>query len=181
MNRKNKIILGVVLVAILLMGIGYAALNNVTLNINVSANASADPSNFKVVFTGNQGNAIETAVKPEVTVTANTDTAGVTFNGLTTKGQVANAILEIENTSEDIDAKSVTVTAGGLDETSEYFKITAQMCNADGGNVTENSLAAGTKTYVKISAEVMKNPTTDNVQKNIVVTVTATPDTTPAS
>lgn len=52
MNKRKKIILVVILLAVLLMGIGYAALANVTLTINGKATATVDQENFKVYFTG---------------------------------------------------------------------------------------------------------------------------------
>ena len=49
--KKRTGIIGV-LVAILALGIGYAVVSAVTLNINGSGTITADPDNFKVHYTG---------------------------------------------------------------------------------------------------------------------------------
>lgn len=51
-RANNKIVGGIVLLAIVLVAIGYAAITNVTLNINGTAKSKADQSNFAVEFIG---------------------------------------------------------------------------------------------------------------------------------
>ena len=51
MKRTNKIIIGAIIISILLLGIGYAAIQNITLNISGTAKADPSQSNFKVRFT----------------------------------------------------------------------------------------------------------------------------------
>lgn len=172
MNKKNKVIIGVILVAILLMGIGYAALGNETLTINGTASATANQNNFQVYFTG--ANTVENPdAQVTATVTAKTKTAKVDITGLTTVGDSAYAILEIENGSVDINASSVEVTAEGKD--TDYFDISAVMCDNSGATITDYSVAPGAKTYVKVTAELKKNATTE-ISTDIAVTVTAVPE-----
>ena len=52
MRKTNKIIISVVIIILLILRIGYAAIQNVTLNIAGTASADASQSNFKVMFTG---------------------------------------------------------------------------------------------------------------------------------
>ena len=52
MRKTNKIILFTLIIVVLLLGVGYAAIQNVTLNIAGTASADASQSNFKVMFTG---------------------------------------------------------------------------------------------------------------------------------
>ncbi len=176
MNKQNKVILGIMLVAVLLMGVGYAALTATTLNIKGKATATANPDNFKIVFSGekteNVGGNTATAV-----VTANTTTATVTFAGMQDVGDTRTVILEIVNNSTgSTAAKSVAVTtANGTDEN---FEITATRCNEDGSQeVAENTeLAQGAKTYVKVSAKLLVAPDLNDVStESIDITLTATP------
>ena len=171
MSKQKKLITTVVVVAILLMGIGYAALTATTLTIGGSATASALQDNFKVYYTGNATKSTDANVAETV---ASEDThAEVTITGLTAAGDSEYAILEITNASNGVDAESVVVTTDGTD--SAYFDIEAEMCNASGAAITDNSLAVGAKTYVKVTATLLKTPTTDNVSTTIDVTLTATP------
>lgn len=174
---KKKILTTVIIIAILLMGVGYAALSNIDLTITGTAKATPNPNNFKVYFTGatpttNAPAGATVTVEP---ITNGATTATVNMEGLTTKGETASAILEIENGSDGINASSVNVTAQNTD--TEYFDIAATMCDATGTPIADSNyaVAAGAKTYVKVSATLLKNPTTD-VQTNIAVTVTAEPE-----
>lgn len=172
MNKQNKIMLGMILMSILLIGIGYAALTNIDLTINGKASAAASQDNFKVYFTG--ANTVTQPTDDTVTATATNGaiTATVNIEGLTKSGDSAYAILEIENGSNGIDATSVNVTTQDTD--TEYFDIVAQMCDSTGAPISDYAVASGNKTYVKVSAELLKTPTED-VETTIAVTVTAIP------
>lgn len=173
MNKSKKIILAVIFVAVLLMAVGYAALANVELTIGGSASAVADDANFKVWFTGatpvTNGEGVTASAEAEKT------TATVTIPGLKVVGEEKFAILEITNASADIDATSVKVTTEGKSD--DYIKIAAIMCNAEGTPVenAENPLAVGGKTYVKVSAELIKTITSPK-ETTINVVVTAVPE-----
>ena len=99
MKKDTKKIVGVVLVvAILLVAIGYAAIGTKTLNINGSATASTNDSNFVVKFTGTP----TTGGTGTTTATINgQDQLKATMNvtGLTAKGDVATATYTISNES----------------------------------------------------------------------------------
>lgn len=172
--RKQKVItIAIILIAILLMAVGYAALSATNLNINGTATAVTDQNNFKVHFTGvtksTSGDKVATTVAEKST------SATVNITGLTTKDEVGYAILEIINESTDIDATSVEVTAHNAD--TDYIQIDAEMCDDEGKAATSTALAVGEKIYVKVSAKLLKTLNAD-VQTNIAVTLTATPDTT---
>ena len=171
MSKQKKLIATVVVVAILLMGIGYAALTATTLTIGGSATATAEQDNFKVYYTGVATKSTDANVAVAV---ASEDThAEVTITGLTAAGNKEYAILEITNASNGVDAESVVVTTDGVD--SAYFDIEAEMCDASGNAISDNSLAVGAKTYVKVSAELLKTPTGEDVSTTIDVLLTATP------
>ena len=172
MNKQKKVILGIVLLIVLVMGIGYAAITNVELSITGRATATANQENFKVYFTGentvksNNDSSVETAV------TAKATTATVNFSGLTTRNDERYAILEIENGSADIEAESITVTATSTD--TETFEVSAVMCDSTGNAISNFAVANGAKTYVKVSTKLLKTPTTD-VNTSITATITAVP------
>ena len=174
MRRQSRVLLVMIMFVIALMGVGYAALSNVTLTITGTATASANADNFKVYFTGNVTESDETNVA--ASAAANAITATVDFSGMNTIGQEQSAIFEIENGSEGIDASSVKVTAHDVD--TSYFQIDAVMCNADGSQPVagDNPVLAGAKTYVKVTAKLLKNPLTDNTTTTINVKIEATPD-----
>ncbi len=173
MNKQKKITLVVILLAVLLMGIGYAALANVVLTINSKASATASDENFKVYFTAANTATSDTedTTNVEVAVTAKATSATVNFSGLTKKDDEEYAILEIENASNDVDAESIKVTVNSTDTTG-IFGAEAIMCDASGNAITDFAVASGAKTYVKISAKLLKTPTAD-VETTITATITA--------
>lgn len=176
MNKQKRIILGVILVVIVLMAIGYAAVGNITLSISGTASATASGDNFKVGFTGQNTVVNPTSGSITVTATASAGATSATVNvsGLSKKGDTAFAILEIANTSNDIDASEVNVTTDAVDTT--VFQIDAKMCTADGATINNYSLASGAKTYVKVSVTLLQTPTVDT-STDIDVTLTAKPTT----
>ncbi len=83
MNKQKKVILGIVLLIVLFMGIGYAAITNVELSITGRATATANQENFKVYFTGentvksNNDSSVETAVTATSTDTETFEVSAV--------------------------------------------------------------------------------------------------------
>lgn len=173
MKKQKTITIAVILIAILLMAVGYATLTATDLTINGTATAVADPNNFKVHFTGETKST--SGAKVETSVAAKATTATVDITGLSTKDEVGYAILEIINESTDIAADSVEVTAENTD--TDYIDIAAEMCDAQGQPAASTALGVGDKIYVKVSAQ-LKETLNADVQTSIAVTLTATPDTT---
>lgn len=169
MSKQKKITLGVILLAVLLMGVGYAAITNVTLTIGGTAKATADQENFKVYFTGET---IANSTNAAATVTAKSTSATVNFSGMKTVGDEEYAILEIENGSNGVPAQSINVTTSGAD--TSIIDINAVMCNQAGIAITEYAVASGNKTYVRVSAKLLKTPTED-VSTPVEVEIVAVP------
>lgn len=155
------------------MAIGYAALTNTTLTITGTAAATADQENFKVYFTG-ENTVKEPNADVSVTVNNGEQNATVNITGLSAKDDTAYAILEIINNSNDVNAESINVTTSQTD--TSFFDIEAVMCEDDGTELSDYSVASGSKTYVKVSATLLQTPTED-VDTTISVTITATPET----
>ena len=128
MMKSKKTILGIVLlIAILLLGIGYAAITDITLNINGTANATANTDNFIVKFT---------SATPGTNCTAevsSSDTSGrtATMNvyGLQTAGDTATATFVVTNESLDLKAALAvtTQTMGGTNP--DYFDVKATIAD----------------------------------------------------
>lgn len=182
MNKQNKVILGVMLLAVLLMAVAYAAIGNDTLNVKVTASGTASQDNFKVQFTGenttkSDNATVGTPSTPSTEgATANTEIQ-ISFNNMTAKGNTEYAILEIKNNSIGVVAKEVKIKTDAVD--SEWFDYTVEMCEQDGttDNVANTDMAVGDTTYVKITAELLKTVTDTEPEETITVVLTATPET----
>ncbi len=160
-----------ILIAIVLIGIGYASLANNILSINGEVLATVEQENFKVYYTGEvpktyvSGDYITIEAEP----IAKSQNATVNILGLNRKGDSGYAVLEIENGSNDVDAE-VTVTTDIAE--SDMFQIDVIMCDQEGTETTDTFLASGQKTYVKIFAQLLKTPTSV-ARANISAKVTA--------
>ena len=174
MNKQKKVLLSVILLIIILMGIGYASITHNTLIISGTATASADNSNFKVYFTGEvpKTYSSESHIIVEAKPNTHSQTATVNILNLSNRNDSAYAILEIENGSADIDAKSITVTTTA--ESSELFEINVIMCDVEGNEITDYGVSAGEKTYTKLFVKLLKT-VLDNETAAISATITAVP------
>lgn len=156
-KQQNKQIFIVVLVAILLIGIGYASLANNVLSVTGDVTATADQNNFNVFFTGEVTKTLtsKNIISVDANPIANSKNATINILGLNNKGDYGYAILEIQNSSNGIDAE-ISVTAST--ESTDLFKIDVIMCDKNGNAIKNPSIASGEKTYVKIFAELLKTP-----------------------
>ena len=167
MRRTNaKIVGGVLVLAVILVAVAYAAITSTQLNINGTGNATANQSNFKVEFigtptTGGKG-------KTTATIDSSVKTNGtVTVNGLTAKGDEATATYTVKNLSADLSA-DLSATATSSNE--EYFEV---LCTLE-----KTTLKAQEETTLKVTVRLLKTPideTKENLKTDIGVTVTAEP------
>ena len=161
MKKTNKIILTVFIIAILLLGIGYAAIQNITLNITGTATADPNQANFKVMFSGtpivSNSEYITAAITDDINAT-------ISVNGLTTEGQMVTAEFTVQNASSDLSTDlSVTTT----NSNTEYFILSSE--------INKSSLIAGEATIVKVNVELAKTPLAGRVESTIGVQLVATP------
>lgn len=170
--KNNKTILGLVLlIAILLLGIGYASITGLTLNIDGTATATADTANFIVKFTDAQKGT--NCTKAEI---ASTDTTGKTatmeVSGLANANDEATATFEITNESPDLKAILSVTTSQAVDKVAEsgdaaYFDVTTDILNN-----TTSLEPEGTRTVqvtVKLKETIKDDKTaTINIQLNAV-------------
>ena len=166
MRRTNaKIVGGVLVLAVILVAVAYAAITSTQLNINGTGNATANQSNFKVEFIGTPttgGKGTTTA-----TIDSSVKTNGtVTVNGLTAKGDEATATYTIENTSKDLSAE---LTANVSKNTNtEYFDVKY--------NIAEpRTLEQGATTTITVTVTLIKTPIDTDPTSEIGITITANP------
>ena len=166
MGKNTKIVGGVLLIAIILVAVAYAAITNVELNINGVGNAQAKQENFKVEFIGTPS----TSGKGTTTATINSDdkTQGeVNVTGLTAKGDEAVAIYTVKNLSSDI---SADLTAEATSSNQTYFEV---ICSLE-----KTTLKAQEETTLKVTVRLLKTPideTKEDLNSDIDVTLTAEP------
>ena len=166
MSKNTKIVGGVLLVAIILVAVAYAAITNVELNINGVGSAQAKQENFKVEFIGTPS----TSGKGTTTATINSDdkTQGsVNVTGLTAKGDEAVATYTVKNLSSDI---SADLTAEATSSNQTYFEV---ICSLE-----KTTLKAQEETTLKVTVRLLKTPideTKEDLNSDIDVTLTAEP------
>ena len=166
MRRNTKIVGGILLVAILLVAVGYAAITNVTLNIDGTAKSEGNPDNFKVELVG------EPQTSGDGTTTATINTADKTqgtmnVSGLNAKGQTAIATYTLKNQSTDL---SADLTAKATSTNDEYFEV---QCSLE-----KTTLKAQEQTTMTVKVKLLKTPidqTKENLSTEIGVNIDAEP------
>ena len=167
-NFKNKKTLQIVLlvaIAVVTLGIGYAAISAVNLIINGNATASVDQNNFKVHFTQVQSITGSTGVSGTSNIDSQDDTKAMfDVTGLTKEGDYAEAVYTVRNDSNGIGAE---ITLNLTSSNTEYFRVTE--------TILDNKLQAGEETTAKVKVEMIKTPVTDSVSTTITATLSASP------
>lgn len=174
--NKRKTFFGIALVlAVLVLGIGYAVVANDVLTISGTATATPNDENFKVILTGTPTTDVTGAKAGSVDAKVTNETTGsITVTGLTAKDEVVTATYKIQNNSPDLTAK---LSAGVTNDNTEYFEVTAEIADAD-------LTVAEKETTVTVTVKMLKTPVEANETANITITVTAEPEqpgTTPAA
>ena len=167
-NSQNKKALQIglfVLVAIVVLGVGYAAISAVNLIINGNATASVNQNNFKVHFTQAQAISGSTGASGTSAIDSQDDTKAMfDVTGLTKEGDYAEAVYTVKNDSNGIGAE---ITLNLDSSNTEYFKVTE--------TILDNKLQAGDSTTASVRVEMIKTPINDAVSTSITATLTASP------
>ena len=161
MSRTRKIILVTIIATCLLLGLGYAAIQNISLNIDGYAYANTSQENFKVRFSE------VVSVSDSIFVTARIEddvNAIIDVSGLSQKGQKVTATYEILNESDELSAE---LTVNTTNSNVEYFAISSRIAN--------KSLKAGEATTVLVTVELLQTPIDGEVTANIGAKLTAIP------
>lgn len=169
MKKKYGVI--AILIAVVLLGVGYAVISNVTLNVNGSkATVNADPANFDVkydeestfAYTGNPTGSTVTLTRTDDT------TATFTIEGLTKQGDKVTITYPIINASEHLKASLAAPSI--TNDNTEYFRVTTSSPTA-GTELAAN----GGSTNLVLEVEVIKTPVADDETANITASVVASP------
>lgn len=150
MKQKRTYITLLLIVALLCLGIAYAAITNQTLKISGSVEATASDANFNVKFT-------DKSTSGSGTITAEIDaadttgrTATINVSGLTTAGQTATAVYTISNESPaDLTAN---LTSNLVFDNTTWFEVTADL--------EDTSIAKGASTTMTVTVKLLKTPAT---------------------
>ncbi len=161
MSNTSKILLVTIIATSILLGLGYAAIQNITLSIEGTATAAADQSNFLVKFTGTP--TVSELTKVSANIETNTK-ATINVTGLNQSGQTATATYEIINQSSDLSADLAVATTNS---NTEYFTLTSELA--------DTSLTSGESTTVTVTVILTKTPIDGPVSSTIGVNLTAAP------
>lgn len=181
-RKKPKIVLGL-LIAIVALGIGYAAIAGVNLLVSGSSSIKAN-GNFIVRFVKPLANemAIENAEE----------------NAIKISGKNAdNSDMDVSDSSASItDDTHATFDAGSLDEVGDYVEFTYMVVNESDGidaalsfevtndeynyfeitkTVSNDIISEGETATVKVKVELVATPKVNAVTENFSVTLIATP------
>ncbi len=160
MKKRTGII--IILVAVLALGIGYAAMSGVTLNVDGAGIISVDDSNFKVHFQD------PAQVSGDGTVVATiTDDLNAEFDisDFTKRGDSTTIVYTIVNESDGINATLAAPVVDNFNDTA--FGVTV--------NLSSNTIAAGGSATLTIEVEALTTPTIDDLDTIIKVSVDANP------
>ena len=169
MKKKRTLTVVAAVLAVLMLGVGYAAVANDLLYItDASASASPSDANFVVQFDE------DTDVVAGNNVTADyTDATNATFavSGLTAKGQTASATYTIKNSSSDLSANltaaigTMTNGATGTEDDKSYFDVSYSFAAP--------TISAGGNTTLTVTVTMLKTPVSEDVSVTFPVTITA--------
>ncbi len=176
MKKQKFLAVTLVVIATLLLGVGYAALGQIDLTITGNLSAakwdSATSKDFKVYF----DKSVTPTTSPseaDSSITVNAvygtgdepTTATLDVSGLKSKGDVATATYTIKNGSNGMKATLTdpTVTWSNKD----YFLVTAI--------VDSKTLAEDATTTVTVTVELINTPVTTEQNDTITITIGADP------
>ena len=167
--KKNKTLLGVaLLIAVLVLGIGYA-LDTKDLQVGGDVTVATDDANFVVEFTHAED---DNATANDATIDASdAKLADFTVTSLTAVGDKAKATYTITNNSNvGINAEILEATAT---ETSngDYFAVTPTLKYSDDDKILE----VGETATLEVLVELTKAPVDAAVTGTFTVDFTATP------
>ena len=171
MKQRKTFITLALIIAVLCLGIAYAAITGITLTINGSAKAVVGDGVVEVEFTDAKAGTNATVVT-NATVENDPTKATFTVEGLKTKGEKATVDFTIENKSSDIPATLGTPTIT-LGQGGEWFNVTH--------TYSDTELDIGEEATLTLTIELIKVPTTDAAAQDATETITVTLNADPAS
>lgn len=171
MKNKRAFIAIVLIVAVLLLAVGYAAISK-ELTVGGTITADGNLTNFKVHYQGTTGTINST--KTGATLSATTDenvTATINASGLDTAGQTVTATFTIVNESDDLGADLAVKTKQITGTNAEYFEVTSVTFGKAHLNAKGTGTADSTTVTVVLT---LKSTPVEEVTGTVDVVLTAT-------
>ena len=162
MKNRKKMITTALIVLVLLLGVGYATVSSVNLNIN--GTAKAESKELQVFYDGvNSGTSTKvTAISsPENTRAATFTVENMTLN------ETVTMTFEVKNYETDVNA---TLAAPSVTQNTneEYFQVTTS-CD-------KTTLNAGDTATITVNVKLIKTPVTDEAgSTTVTVAMAASP------
>ena len=162
MKNRKKMITTALIVLVLLLGVGYATVSSVSLNIN--GTAKAESKELQVFYDGvNSGTSAKvTAISSPV----KTREATFTVESMTLD-ETVTMTFEVKNYETDVNA---TLAAPSVTQNtkSEYFQVTTS-CD-------KTTLNAGDTATITVNVKLIKTPVTDEAgSTTVTVAMAASP------
>ena len=161
MKRKTGI-LGV-LIAILAIGIGYAVISAVPLEIKGTGTVGSNPDAFVVKFQSVLSQEGDGTLNASITDDTH---ATMSVSGLTETGQTATFVYQVVNASEEDNYAAELSTPTVVVEKNEFFVATATV-------QTPTTIGQNETTTVTVNVTAIKTPVGDDVTSDITVTLNA--------
>ena len=160
-NKKKLQMMIFVFIAVITLGVGYAAISAINLVVSGNATAAENQENFKVKFTTA---AVTTGTGTAVIDSNDPKVAILDVSGFTKVGDTAVATYTVLNDSEGIGASiDLTVT----NSNTEYFTVTE--------SVADTELQSGDTTTATITVTMVKTPIENDITTSVTGTLTASP------
>ena len=166
MTTTSKVLMGVLVAAVIVIGIGYAAVTDQVLNVVATASAEAAQSDFKVAFTGD-GQTVDGSKGTVVATKTDDHNAVFTVTGLKLAGDSASATYTVQNNSDGINVKSL-VAEVIEPAANDYFEITVTQ-------PSPRALGEAAVSTFTVTATLIKTPLTEQTF-TAGVKITATPE-----
>lgn len=175
MNGKKRITVIVIMVALLFIGIGYAAVSQ-QLNINGTAQTVDDnelAKNLNVYFNSYEDKSTS-PLSARVTTALGSGVRTITLDtaGFAKAGDKAVVAIEVKNESAEY-----KVNIGAAIEKDPRFNVTCDFRTsntAPSGSSTATGITVGNSTYLFVTVELIKAPVTQITDAVFTITLTAT-------
>lgn len=155
MKQKRTFVTLLLVIAILCLGIGYAAITGMPLTITGSAKAEVGNGQVDVEFVAGEDNIDkDTKVTAASVDTSDPTKASFTVEGLTATNETVTVTYTIKNNSTDIPATLQTPSIEWTNK--EWFDVTAQYSSP---NIAKKGTTGDTQT-VTVSVKLLKAPVT---------------------
>ena len=162
MKNRKKMITTALIVLVLLLGVGYATVSSVSLNIN--GTAKAESKELQVFYDG-----VNSGTSDKVTAISSPDkerTATFTVENMTLN-ETVTMTFEVKNYETDVNA---TLAAPSVTQNTneEYFQVTTS-CD-------KTTLNAGDTATITVNVKLIKTPVTDEAgSTTVTVAMAASP------